>query len=168
MIKDHPSRQDKPELTLRAANRMDAPALAAMARALAEEEGRVGQADATAIETVLADGRAAFLIAEAEGGACGMLMHYPGYDLESASYGAHLADLYVMPALRRRGIASQLVARLARDVLNGGGAWLSLTVLAENRAAQSFYASLGLSEVNARFMAIGPKGLRLVNLRLAA
>jgi GNAT superfamily N-acetyltransferase len=159
MIKDHPDMADKPELVIRAANRMDAEALARFAQALAREEGRVSRADAASLTAALEAGRAAFLLALVQGKPVGMLMHYAGYDLESASTGRHLADIYVLPEWRRQGVGRRLIAQLAERCLAEGGAWVSLTVLRENAGAHRFYASLAIVEVPVRFMAIGANGL---------
>ena len=159
MIKNHPQGQNKPELAIRPANRMDAPLLAAMALALAEEEGRQGRATPDAILLAMREERIYFLIAEWERQPCGMLMYYAGYDLESASHGAHLADLYVMPQARRQGVASRLVAALAAHVRGEGGAWVSLTVLEANEAGRKLYETLGIHQVSVHFMAVGGSGL---------
>ncbi len=138
---------------------MDAEILAEFAVALAAEEGQQSAACTMALAAAMEAKQVRFLIAEYQGGAIGMVMFYPGYDLESAGHGMHLGDLYVVPTMRRQGVARRLVKALAEITLQEGGQWVSLTVLKENKRAQRLYRSLGMLEIPVRFMAIGTQGL---------
>ena len=54
------------------------------------------------------------------------------------------------PAWRRRGIARELLARVAADARNLGAQTVSLEVRAHNAGAQALYAALGLASVGTR------------------
>lgn len=56
----------------------------------------------------------------------------------------------VDPAWRRRGLARELVARIASDARDLGAATCSLEVRAGNEGAQAFYRRLGLASVGTR------------------
>ena len=56
----------------------------------------------------------------------------------------------VSPEARRRGIARELLARVADDARNLGAATCSLEVRAGNTGAQAFYEALGLGRVGVR------------------
>lgn len=150
----------------------DAATLAALAHELAAYEGETTQADEAALRRALA-GEAAprceALLARESGGheaaAAGFALYYPGYDLASAGYGFHLADLYVREPWRRRGIGQALVVAMAQQALEEGRAWVSLTALRTNRSAQAFYAGLGFSEADLAFLALGPRGMGALTQR---
>lgn len=99
------------------------------------------------------------VVAEAEGQVAGLLCYYPGYDIESASHGNHLADIVVTGSWRGQGVGSLLMKDVARRTREEGGEWLSWTVLKVNRRAVKFYERLGAQDVPLRFMAMGPGGL---------
>ena len=56
----------------------------------------------------------------------------------------------VAPEWRRRGIARELIMRVAEDARNLGASTCSLEVRSSNQGAQAFYESLGLSEIGVR------------------
>ncbi len=56
----------------------------------------------------------------------------------------------VKPTFRRRGIARELVSRIADDARNLGAHSCSLEVRAGNTGAQAFYAQLGLKSIGVR------------------
>ena len=56
----------------------------------------------------------------------------------------------VDPSMRRRGVARELVARVADDARSLGARTCSLEVRASNEGAQRFYRALGLTEVGTR------------------
>lgn len=99
------------------------------------------------------------VVAEAQGEVVGLLCYYPGYDVESASHGNHLADIVVTEAWRGQKIGALLMRDVARRTREEGREWLSWTVLKVNRRAAKFYERLGAQDVPLRFMAMGPDGL---------
>jgi ribosomal protein S18 acetylase RimI-like enzyme len=149
-------------VTIRSARAEDAAALATLAAELSAWEGEEarGTAESLRRDVLARPGWARMLVAETEGKPVGFLLFYPGYDLESASFGFHLADLLVTAAARGRGIGTRLMREAARQVRAEGGAWLSWTVLEKNSTALEFYAALGAREQGVRFLALGAEGLR--------
>ncbi|MBY0354442.1 MAG: GNAT family N-acetyltransferase [Rickettsiales bacterium] len=160
MIKADHDTADKSELVIRSANRTDSATLAEFARYLAKEEGRQGSSTSETIAQAIDAQQAEFLLAWQNEKPLGMLMFYMGYDLESASAGAHLGDIFVMREARRQGVARTLMATMAQLVSQRGGTWISLTVLQQNKEAIKLYKALAMQEVDVRFMAIGVRGLR--------
>ena len=79
----------------------------------------------------------------------GYLLHYPGYDVGSATRGCHLADLFVDQHWRRRGVASALLRSLAATQRNDNGAWISWLAFPANRDATAFYDAIGAKRVSA-------------------
>ena len=61
-----------------------------------------------------------------------------------------ILKIAVAPEFRRRGIARELLARIADDARNLGAQSCSLEVRASNEGAQAFYAELGLSSIGKR------------------
>lgn len=58
---------------------------------------------------------------------------------------AEICNLAVLPAYRRRGIASALVRRVGEIAKEEGGASITLEVSEQNTQARAFYAALGFS-----------------------
>lgn len=159
--------QGLPAITIRAATHTDAETLADMAQRLALEEGRESRATAGSImQDLLGESTFAHVfLAEIGGEAAGFIWCYPGYDLESASTGCHLGDVFVQPAFRSRGVGAALMAHLARHVQSQGGQWLSWTVLRSNHAAQGFYARMSAVQADVSFLSLGPNGLHKLGTR---
>lgn len=63
---------------------------------------------------------------------------------------AHVLDVVVDPAWRRRGVATQLLAHLAREAVAAGTPALTLEVRASNRGARLLYESLGFEDAGVR------------------
>jgi GNAT superfamily N-acetyltransferase len=142
--------------TLRAAQRGDVPAIAALARQFAQLMHELGdstslQLDAAALERDGFGPDPAFggLLAEREGRVVGYLLHHPGYDTDAARRLLFVVDLFVTPAARGLGIGigAALIAA-ARDIAaRAGAAQLVWTVDSRNAGALRFYESLGAQRV---------------------
>lgn len=120
----------------------DAEAIADMARALSLADG--GKPSQFTAEAFRRDGfgpQASFraIVAEIDGAAAGYAVYYPGYDTDTATRGAYLADLYVAGHARRRGVGRALVSAVARACRDDGGRWMFWSVLKRNRGARRFY-----------------------------
>lgn len=89
----------------------------------------------------------------------GVMLYYPGYDTLSASVGYHLADMVVTMTERKQHIGSALMKALAEQTLSEKKEWVSLTTLQANAVARSFYQSLGMTQVDVDFFAIGKTAL---------
>lgn len=103
------------------------------------------------------------LVAELDGaasrGLVGYALYYPGYDIESATRGVHLADLYVVPAARRLGVGRALMAATARRVRQDGGRWMAWLAYRGNADALAFYNRLGGNQPDAVCFDMGPQAL---------
>jgi ribosomal protein S18 acetylase RimI-like enzyme len=85
------------------------------------------------------------LVAEAEDGEpVGFALANLG---ESNPRTAHLTDMYVRPAARRRGLAKELLAAVAAAAREAGFAHLTLEVASGNAQARAVYDRLGFREV---------------------
>lgn len=63
---------------------------------------------------------------------------------------AHVTNLLVAPAHRRKGIARQILSRLVRDAVDMGARHLTLEVRADNEPARRLYHRFGLAPVGIR------------------
>ena len=120
----------------------DAETVARMAHALSQVDG--GKPSKFTADAFARDGfgeSAAFrsVIAEWNGEPAGYAVYYMGYDTDTATKGAYLADLYVAEHMRRRGVGRALVAAVADRCRADGGRWMFWSVLKRNRAARRFY-----------------------------
>ena len=82
-------------------------------------------------------------IAELDGEAAGFFSYYIGYDADHALRTLFLADVFVRPGARRRGVGRALLtdaARRARALNAGMIRWL---VWSKNPDAVAFYEALG-------------------------
>lgn len=137
-------------LVVRPARRRDAAVLVEMMRGLSQEIRALGHKveDRITKEILLADGLKHdgwinALIAKIDDLPAGYAAWYRGYDVEDAVRQIRLADLYVTPAGRRRGVARALVAALValgRDLGVGEIVW---NVEPENAPALAFYERIG-------------------------
>lgn len=148
---------------IRAGVERDIPAIAALLTALNRSEGYTTITDEAALRDALfGDGREVALhaLVAVEGEeVVATLLFYAGYDTLSASVGYHLADMVVAHTHQRRGIGKLLVQALAKQTLAEGKEWVSLTALTRNDAARAFYQSLGMTQVDVAFYAIGRTAL---------
>lgn len=137
-------------VVVRPARRRDAAALVAMMRGLNQEIRALGHVieDRITKEVLLSDGLKRdgwinALIAEIDDAAVGYAVWYRGYDVEEAVRQIRMADLYVSPPGRRRGVARALVAALValgRELGVGEIVW---NVEPENAPALAFYERIG-------------------------
>lgn len=63
---------------------------------------------------------------------------------------AHVTNLLVAPALRRRGVALRLLKGLVEEAAERGARHLTLEVRSKNQAARALYGRLGLAPVGVR------------------
>lgn len=145
-------------LTVRPYRNSDVPIIAKLVTELNVAEGYSQVLSAEQLAKVFADDapvRVYAFVAENEGGLCGVLLYYDGYDSITDSYGCHLMDLYVSDSARRNGVGKALVGLLFAQVQELQYKWVSLTARKQNADAKAFYASLGFTEVAVDFYAIG-------------
>ncbi len=132
-------------VALRAARAGDAAAVAALAQALSLNDG--GRPSRLTAEVFRRDGFGpdpAFraMVAELDHEVVGYALYYRGYDSDRAARGVYLADLFVVPHLRRRGIGRALLTAVARECRADGGRWMFWSVLKRNRTARRFYRTM--------------------------
>jgi ribosomal protein S18 acetylase RimI-like enzyme len=144
---------------IRTATPQDYPAIIALLRVLAAEEGGACHVheDALAAQVASANPPLWIWVAEHTGEPCivACALAYGGYDVLSATRGLHLSDVVVASAMRGRGIGTALLARLAKEALQDGMEWISWTALRSNHDAQRFYRRIGGMSVDVQFMAMG-------------
>ena len=127
----------------------DAPRLAPLIAALAEEEG-ADPADVEDIETVvsalLQSGVSDFVLALIEGRPVGCLqIAYRLSTWDAVPY-AYVEDFYLAPEARARGIGSKLLDYALQRAEGQRAAYIALDVRSENRAAQRLYRRFGFED----------------------
>lgn len=135
-----------PAPSVRLATDADRPALTAMIRLFhAGEDRRTTRERAeAALAALLADDRLGHvLVAEAGGEPLGYAVVGFGFDLALGGRDALLAELYVRPAARRRGLGALLVADAERRALGTGARQLRLALLPENEPAFTLFRGRG-------------------------
>lgn len=98
---------------------------------------------ASVLAEFIDSGRLFGFVAEHEGR---MVAYTTGHDavtMEVLEAGTYLADLYVTPAWRRRGIARRLVDAMAGETKRRGGMHLWWTAMPDNAPAHATYRDLG-------------------------
>jgi GNAT superfamily N-acetyltransferase len=133
---------------IRRAVAADAACLAAMLRDLNSEPGhrpeRITPESVT--RDLISDSRALVLVAELDGAPAGLATAHPFYDTMESRWGLIVADLYVAPQARRRGLARALIAGLAAATRREGGELLWWDADLDDALALSFHRSLGAEE----------------------
>ncbi len=102
-------------------------------------------ADETALRRSLFEGRqvAEVILAFWEGQPAGFALFFHNYSTFLAQAGLYLEDLFVVPALRGRGIGQVLLQTLARIAVDRGCGRFEWSVLDWNADAIRFYERLG-------------------------
>ncbi|KAI9746301.1 MAG: hypothetical protein M1818_000012 [Claussenomyces sp. TS43310] len=78
----------------------------------------------------------------------GMALYFYNYSTWTARPGIYLEDLFVREAARGRGYGARLLAELAREVLDMGGARLDWSVLRWNEPSIRFYERIGATRMD--------------------
>lgn len=163
MIKPQSPAHNKPEAVfIHTATSQDAPAIAALARQLAQDEGSTSLCDEAAVLRLLKSKTEPVChvkVARHNDKIVGFVVFYPGYDLSSDSYGFHIADICVDTNARRQGTGTRLIAAIAGQAEKESRVWLSLTVLRANKKAQKFYAARHFIQTGADLWATGKIGI---------
>ena len=99
-------------------------------------------------DSLLRDGfgpqpRFQLLVAEADQRLVGLALYFFNYSTWISTKGLYLEDLYVVPDQRRRGVARDLMRRLAQIAKHEGCGRFQWSVLRFNKAAIRFYESVG-------------------------
>ena len=83
------------------------------------------------------------LVAEEDARRIGLALYFFNYSTWISTRGLYLEDLYVAPDFRRRGVARDLMRRLAQIAKQEGCGRFQWSVLRSNQSAIRFYESLG-------------------------
>jgi GNAT superfamily N-acetyltransferase len=134
-------------VTLRRAERADAPALLTLVDALADYE-RLDRPDSAARERLVADGfgshpRFEVLLAFLDGAPVGYALFFETYSSFLARPTLYLEDLFVIPAARGRGAGHVLFRAVAQEALRRECGRMEWAVLTWNELAIGFYQRLG-------------------------
>jgi ribosomal protein S18 acetylase RimI-like enzyme len=143
------ARKPLPPVTIRAARKTDAPALARMMNRLRAHHGNPrGRATATAVKRDGFDAKRCYeiLIAEIGGTPAGYLLFHDAYDPTEAERGFYMGDLHVEARARRRKVGRALMAALAREAKHRKRDFLWWISNGWNDAARAFYADLGAED----------------------
>ena len=134
-------------ISLRPATIADTPRILAFIRGLAEYEklSYVCLATEESLRQTLFGPRpfAEVIMADYDGQPVGFALFFHNYSTFRAAPGIYLEDLYVLPALRGKGIGKALLKELARLAVDRGCARLEWSVLDWNAPAIAFYKSIG-------------------------
>ena len=155
------------ECQIRKATRDDVDAIVALVKELAAFEREPEQATATR-DDFLRDGfgeRPLFevLVAEVDGTVRGLAFYFFKYSTWTGRPTLHLEDLFVQEAYRKGGIATALMAELAREALRTACRRFEWQVLDWNVGAIGFYEKLG-SEVLRTWLPVRLEGEALARL----
>ncbi|MGB6973173.1 MAG: GNAT family N-acetyltransferase [Terracidiphilus sp.] len=134
-------------LNIRPAVPADAPQILAFIRALAVYE-RAPDAVTATEQDILLHGFGSHpyfscLMAETDGEPAGFALYFFNYSTWLGRPGLYLEDLFVLPALRGRGIGKALLQRVAAVALDLGCQRLQWEVLDWNTPAIDFYRAMG-------------------------
>jgi GNAT superfamily N-acetyltransferase len=132
---------------IRTAEPADVPELLAMVRELAEYERAPDAVEATEelLQAALfgPDAVASCAVAVEDGAVVGMALWYVTFSTWKGRPGMWLEDLYVRPAARGRGTATDLLRALAAVCVERGYPRFEWWVLDWNTPAHGFYRTLG-------------------------
>ena len=138
---------EKAPVSIRQTTAADVPLILSFIRGLAEYE-RLAHA-VVATEEVLrsslfgARPAAEVVIAEVDGTAAGFALFFHNFSTFIGKPGIYLEDLFVLPAMRGRGIGKALLQHLAGLAVRRDCGRLEWAVLHWNKPAIGFYESLG-------------------------
>lgn len=125
----------------------DAATVASMAdelrRSLGDETGHL-TAERIAADAFGSEPEVSILVADADEDdrLAGYALYTSAYEPAFAARGLYLADLYVRPAYRRKGIATALISAVARAARREGRTFVWWVTPADNPVAQAFYDTL--------------------------
>ena len=134
-------------LTLRPATRADVPTILGLIRGIAEYERLLHEVKATAplLREHGFGPRRVFhaILAERDGQAVGFALFFFTFSTFTGRPTLYLEDLFVVPAVRRGGIGSRLLTRLAQIAVERRCGRMEWSVLDWNTPARDLYFKLG-------------------------
>lgn len=139
------------DVAIRAARREDAPAILALVRALAEFERLPGPDDAADARFVAhafgARPHCEAFVAELDGDVVAYAIVFTSYSTFRMQPTLFLEDLFVDPRVRRRGIATAIMAFLRALAVTRECGRFEWMVLDWNAGAQALYARVGARQL---------------------
>jgi GNAT superfamily N-acetyltransferase len=141
---------------IRPARPADCDSVTAMVRDLASH---AGVKSGTTPETLMREAFGArptisILVVEEEGRLIGFLIHQDTFSAWRGQNGLFVADFYIEPDHRGRGIGRKLIAEAARIGWDRGARFLRLDLEDGNEAARRLYARLGFRDIDLRILAL--------------
>lgn len=131
-------------VTIRLATAEDATVIHQMLLESAASMGKADQVHSTPESIALhgfgADPAFEVLIAEVGGVPAGMSLFFTSFSTWRGTIGGYIQDIFVLPEVRRTGLATRLLAATAAHVRASGGTYVRLSVASDNLGAQRFYA----------------------------
>ncbi|HWA33806.1 MAG TPA: GNAT family N-acetyltransferase [Cyclobacteriaceae bacterium] len=137
-------------ISIRAARRADFDSLMPMMKALGTLDGEACQfTKKDFLKSGFGKAKSySMLVALYKGTHVGYISFHPGYDMQSASKGHYIIDLFVEKSHRQKRIGKRLMSEVARISTRAGGKWLSWHVRRSNAGAIAFYKRLGAHSTN--------------------
>lgn len=131
--------------SVRPAEQRDAEAIAALCNEFAHyagEDGTKMNGARVAADLLAADSGLHVLVAERDARLVGYALFHVAYETQFAAKGFYLSDLYVMPAARRMGIATDLIVAVAEAAHRDGREFLWWVAKDDAVAAKLLYDKL--------------------------
>jgi GNAT superfamily N-acetyltransferase len=138
------------DLTIRAAERNDAAALAQLMCELGYETTKSEMQ--ARMEGVAADERYRTFVAVRDGNVCGMIGTVTNLSYEHNNAGGRILALATSSTMRRRGIGRALIATAEKDFAQRGIKRIALNTQFAREDAHKFYESLGYERNGWRFV----------------
>ncbi|MBB5374105.1 GNAT family N-acetyltransferase [Acidocella aromatica] len=141
-------------LTVRRARPEDAELLLQMSRDFHIEDGSpLDEAgEATLAHVAAGEALAPAYILELDGAPAGFFILTLGYSVENGGTDGFIDDIYLLPALRGRGLGRQGVALAIEAAREAGIRTLLLEVEAPNERAYSLYCKMGFTDTKRRLL----------------
>lgn len=137
------------DLTIRNAELTDAAALAGLMRELGYETTAAEMA--ARLQTILPDARYRTFVASSGKQLCGMIGTTAQPSHEHNDLSGRIVALVVSKAMRRRGVARQLIAAAERDFAKRRVTRISLTTRLTREDAHRFYEQIGYAKTGFRY-----------------
>ncbi len=134
-----------PEMRIRPAVPGDAARIIEMTTAVSAHEGlgTPGITAACLVRFAFTERLLDIFVAAADDTLIGHVITTLSFDVQCGAPARWIADLYVEPPHRRRGVATRLMAAVARQALGEGAVYIQWMMRPGNIEAERFYKSIG-------------------------
>ena len=137
---------EEPNLTLREATSVDAPAIVVLIRTLARVMDVVSPVDEAYVREYIASPGSGILVADDGGQVVGLLSYSLRPSLVHAGRSCVIEELVIDQKTQRQGVGARLVEDLLRRAAEWGCVEVSVTTLAGQRGAIEFHKERGFSD----------------------